>query len=66
MVQHRGQRRQKIADDCARFLALKALSDNLIDLGLINLVNEGLAEIFILFPAVDSWQNRRIRANAMT
>ena len=46
MVQHRRQRRQKIADDCARFLALKALGDNLIDFRLINLVDEGLAEIF--------------------
>ena len=40
MVQHRRQRRQKIADDCPRFLALKALGDNLIGLRLINLIDE--------------------------
>ena len=46
MVQHCRQRRQKIADDCARFLALKALRDDLIDLRLIDLIDESLAEIF--------------------
>jgi hypothetical protein len=30
MVQHHRQRRQKIADDCPWFFALKALDDNLI------------------------------------
>src|SRR6266436_9014960 len=58
-AKHRRQRRQKIADDCPRFLALKALGDNLIDLRLINLIDEGLAEVFyktrrIFVPAGDS------------
>jgi hypothetical protein len=59
VLQHRHQRRQKIANDRARLLPLKALGNNLVNLRLIDLTNERLAEVFYqarrtFLPARDS------------